>query len=124
MLDHKKLAVIHIVKKELNLSEQQYRDTLERITGLRTARDLDDTGFHKLMKYFAKSKFYRLNQDGLTFRQKMYIKHLKDQLAWDEPHFVNFLKKYYKKMALDTLTRKEASKVIESLKGILGRAQK
>lgn len=124
MLDHKKLAVIHIVKKELNLSEQQYRDTLEKITGLRTARDLDDTGFHKLMKYFAKSKFYRLNQDGLTFRQKMYIKHLKDQLGWDEPHFINFLKKYYKKMALETLTRKEASKVIESLKGILGRGQK
>ena len=50
---------------------------------------------------------------------KMYIKHLKDELGWDEQHFINFLKKYYKKMSIEVLTRKEASKVIESLKGIL-----
>ncbi|SPD73307.1 conserved hypothetical protein [uncultured Desulfobacterium sp.] len=124
MLDNKKLAVVHIVKKELNLSEQQYRDTLEKITGRRTARELDDAGFNKLMRYFASSKYYRLNQDGLTFRQKMYIKHLRDELGWDEAHFVNFLRKYYKKTAIESFTRKEASKLIESLKGILGHGRK
>jgi len=119
LLDRKKLAVIHIVKKELGLSDQQYRDTLEKVTGVRSAKDLDGNNFRKLMNYFARSKYYRINQDGLTFRQKMYIKNLKEQLSWNEPHFKNFLKKYYKKIAIETLTKKEASKVIESLKNIL-----
>jgi hypothetical protein len=119
VLDNKKLAVIHIVKKELGLSDQKYRDTLEKVTGIRSAKDLDDRGFYKLMNYFARSNYYRISQDGLTFRQKMYIKNLKEQLSWDELHFENFLKKYYKKTTIETLTKREASKVIESLKNIL-----
>ncbi len=121
MLDHKKLAVIHIVKKELSLSDEQYRDTLERITGVRSAKDLDEGGFRKLMNYFARSKYYRAQRDGITFRQKMFIRDLKGQLQWNEPHFTNFLKKYYKKERIETLTKKEAIKVIESLKNILKR---
>lgn len=119
MLDNKKLAVIHIVKKELGLSDQKYRDILEKVTGIRSAKDLDDRGFRKLMNYFARSKYYRINPEGLTFRQKMYIKNLKEQLIWNEVHFTNFLKKYYKKPTIESLTKKEASKVIESLKNIL-----
>jgi hypothetical protein len=118
-LDKKKLAVIHIVKKELGLSDREYRDRLEAVTGVRSAKCLDERGFRKLMNSFARSKDYRINRNGLTFRQKMYIKGLKDQLEWNEPHFVNFLKKYYKKSDINTLTRKEAVKVIESLKNIL-----
>lgn len=119
MLDPKKLAAIHIVKRELGLSDRDYRDRLEKVTGLRSARDLDERGFRKLMNDFARSEHYRINQDGLTFRQKMYIQGLQEQLKWDERHFVNFLKKYYRKSDLLSLTRKEAVKVIESLKNIL-----
>jgi len=118
LLDQKKLAVIHIVKKELGLSDQQYRDTLEKVTGIRSAKYLDDRGFRKLMNYFARSEYYRANQDGLTFRQKMYIKSLKDQLGWDDAHFKNFLMKYYKNEIIDQFTKKEAGNVIESLKNI------
>jgi hypothetical protein len=118
-LDKKKLAVIHIVVKELGLSEQEYRDRLEAITGVRSAKYLDERGFRRLMNYFARSKYYRINREGLTFRQKMYIRSLKDRLHWDEPHFVNFLKKYHKKSDIDTFTRKEAANVIESLKNVL-----
>jgi hypothetical protein len=119
VLNHKKLAAIHIVKKELNLSEQEYRDTLEKVTGVRSAKYLDERGFGTLMKYFARSTYYKINKDGLTFRQKMYIKNLKEQLNWQDLHFSNFLKKYYKKTTIETLTKKEASKVIESLKNVL-----
>jgi phage gp16-like protein len=35
MLDHKKLAVIHITQNELGLDDQEYRDTLEKVTGTR-----------------------------------------------------------------------------------------
>src|SRR4030042_5903863 len=118
-LNKKKLAVIQIVKKELGLSDREYRDQLEELTGVRSARCLDEPGFRRLMNYFARSKYYRINQQGLTFRQKMYIKDLKDQLNWQESHFVNFLKNYYRKSDIHNLTRKEAVKVIESLKNVL-----
>ena len=119
MIDHKKLAVIHIVKKELGLSDQEYRDSLEKITGVRSAKDLDDQSFHQLMHYFTRSKHYRRNKNSITFRQKMYIKHLQEDLAWNGSHFKNFLHKYYKKNTINTFTKQEAGKVIESLKHIL-----
>jgi hypothetical protein len=119
MIDHKKLAVIHIVKRELGLSDREYRDALEKVTGVRSAKNLDERGFRKLMNYFARSKYYRIHPGGLTFRQKIFIQELKNQLQWTDLHFENFLKKYYKKERIETLSRKEASKVIESLKGIL-----
>jgi hypothetical protein len=123
-LDKKKLAVIHIVVKELGLSDQEYRDRLEAITGVRSAKYLDERGFRRLMNYFARSRYYRINREGLTFRQKMYIRSLKDQLHWEEPHFVNFLKKYYKKSDIDIFTRKEAAHAIESLKNVLEHEKK
>jgi len=124
VLDHKKLAVIHIVKKELGASDQEYRDTLEKVAGVRSARDLDDAGFQRLMRYFARSGHYRANREGITFRQRMYIKHLVEDLAWDATHCANFLKKYYKTAELGTLSKKEGSKVIESLKHILAGRKK
>jgi len=72
------------------------------------------------MNYFARSPLYRLNKKYLTLRQKLYITHIKDDLSWDQAHFRNFLKKYYKKTELQTFSKKEASKLIESLKHILG----
>ena len=46
---------------------------------------------------------------------------LNEVLKWDEDHIKNFLKKYYKKEKLEDLKKKDASKVIESLKNILKR---
>ncbi len=122
MIDHKKLAVIHIVKKELNLSDFEYRNKLEEICGVRSAKDLDDKGFRKLMHYFTRSGYYRLQKDGITFRQKMYIKNLQKETGWSESHFTNFLKKYYKKDNITALSKKEASKVIQALTNIIKKA--
>jgi hypothetical protein len=119
MLDHAKLAVIHITVKELGLSDQEYRDTLEMVTGVRSSHDLDAAGFRKMMNYFARSKHYRINVDGMTFRQKLYIRHLVEDLGWDPTHFGNFLKKYYHTDSVEKLGKREASKLIESLKHII-----
>jgi len=118
-VDHKKPAVIHIVKRELGLSDDEYRDILQRASGVRSAKELDEKGFRRLMRYFAGSRHYPINKHGLTFRQKLFINHLVDDLGWDVQHFKNFLNKYYKKTAIDKLTRREASNVIESLKNIV-----
>jgi len=121
MLDNKKLAVIHIVKKELGLTDQEYRDILEKVTGTHSSKYIDEQGFRKLMNYFARSRHYRINREAITFRQKLYIKHLQDDLGWDDSHLNNFIKKYYQKTNVDTLTKKEAGKAIESLKKIITR---
>ncbi len=118
-LDKKKLALIHIVKRKLNLSDQEYRDILHQVTGVRSAKDLDEKGFNRLLRYFARSKRYQTDPYGLTFRQKYFISHLLEDLLWDEAHFRNFLKKYYQKTEVDDLSKQEASKLIESLKNII-----
>ena len=118
-MDRNKLAVIHIVKKELGLSDEEYRDILEKYAGVRSAKDLDDKGFRKLMHYFVRSRHYRSSRELLTLRQKMYIKHLVAEAGWHESHFVNFMNKYYHKTSLDSFSKKEASKLIESLKNII-----
>ena len=74
MIDHKKLAVIHIVKKELGLSELQYRDRLEEVTGVRSAKDLDEPGFRKLINHFARSKYYRAKKTALPSDRKCTLK--------------------------------------------------
>lgn len=118
-MDRKKLAVIHIVKKELGLSDDEYRDILEKYAGVRSAKDLDEKGFRKLMYHFVRSRHFRSRRDVITLRQKMYIKHLVAEAGWDEEHFVNFMKKYYRKSTLESYSKKEASNLIESLKNII-----
>ena len=117
-IDKKKLAVIHIVKKELNLSDREYREILRDATGVETSRDLDDQKFRKLMNVFMRSRHYRQRPDGITLRQKYFIKNLYWDLGWDLEHFENFLRKYHHRKRLDRLTKKEAIKVIESLKNV------
>ncbi|MFH1338655.1 MAG: phage protein GemA/Gp16 family protein [Candidatus Omnitrophota bacterium] len=117
-MDRKKLALIHIIKKELNLSDGEYRDILRQATGVSSAKELDEEKFRKLMKYFVRSGYYRINPDGLTIRQKLYIGYLARRLGWTDEHVDNFIRKYYHKPRIDLLTRKEAIKTIESLKKV------
>ena len=117
-LDRKKLALIHIVKKELGISDPDYRCLLKRIAGVESSRDLDEAGFRKMMRFFVRSDYYRANSFGMTLKQKLFIKALASQLSWEETHLTNFIHKYYKQPDLDHLDRTEASKLIESLKAI------
>ncbi len=117
-MDKKKLALIHIIKKELNLSDLEYRKILKDAVGVVSAKDLDERKFKKLMSYFARSSHYQLNSYGLTIRQKLYIKYLADQMNWSQNHLSNFIRKYYHKPGIDNLTKKDAMKLIESLKNV------
>ena len=118
MIDHKKLAVIHIVKRELGFSDEEYRDFLEKSCGVRSAKELNEITFRRLMRDFARSRHYRLNREGLTIRQKLYILHLVEELVWSPNHFKNFLNKYYHKADIDNFSKGEASRLIESLKQV------
>ncbi len=117
-MDRKKLALIHIIKKELRLSDAEYRDILQRASGVTSAKELDNEKFGQLMRYFVRSHYYQVNRFGLTIRQKLYIDYLAKGLSWDKGHLQNFIRKYYHKLSADKLTKKEAIKAIESLKAI------
>ncbi len=119
LMDKKKLAVIHIVKKELSLSDGEYRNILERITGVRSAKDLTDNQFHKLMRYFVRTRHYRVTNKGITLRQKYYLRQLKERLQWDDAHFQNYIHKYFHNRELETYTRHDASNLIVALNAIL-----
>lgn len=118
MIDQKKLAVVHIIKKELNLSDGEYRGILFNAVGVHSAKELDEAKFGKLMRYFVRSKYYLINAGGLTLRQKLYIQYLSRQFGWTDEHLANFIRKYYHKERIEDLNRKEAIKVIESLKNV------
>ena len=117
-LDRKKLALIHIVKKELGIGDEDYQCLLKRIAGVESAKDLDQAGFRKMMRFFVRSDYFRANSFGMTLKQKLFIKALASQLGWEETHLTNFIRKYYQREGLEALTRKEASKLIESLKAV------
>lgn len=117
-VDKRKLALIHIIKKELKLSDSEYRRMLKEAAGVESSKYLDDNRFRQLMNYFVRSRHYRVNSFGLTIRQKLYIKYLAREIGWSPEHLDNFLNKYYRKSRVDDLNRKEAAKVIESLKNI------
>lgn len=119
VMDKKKLAVIHIVKKELSMSDDEYRNILERITGVRSAKDLTDNQFHKLMRYFVRTRHFRVTNKGITLRQEYYLRQLKERLQWDDAHFQNFMHKYFHNRELKTYTRHDASNLIVALKAIL-----
>lgn len=113
-MDRKKLAIIHIVKKELNLSDDEYRDILHKAAGINSAKDLDEEKFKKLMNYFVRST----NTFGLTIRQKLYIQILAQDIGWNRSHLNNFAHKYHHKSDVGHLSKEEAIKVIEALKNI------
>ena len=117
-MTREKLALIHIVKKELKIPDREYRCILRRVAGVSSSKDLDEAKFRKLMYFFVHSKYYRVNDRGMTLRQKMFIKSLASQLSWDPAHLDHFIAKYYHEAGLAELTRKEASNLIESLKAI------
>ena len=119
LMDKKKLAVIHIVKRELSLSDDEYRNTLERVSGVRSAKDLTDDQFHKLMRYFVRTRHYRTANKGITLRQKYYIRQLKERLQWDDSHFQNYIHKYFHNRDLNSYTRHDTSNLIVALKAVL-----
>lgn len=63
-LDQKTLAKLHIARKQLGLEEEDYRDLLERVAGVRSAKDLTPEDMPELQR-----ELRRLGYDGYLLRQ-------------------------------------------------------
>lgn len=57
MIDKKKIAIIHLAKKELDMDEENYRALLVRAAGVESSRDLDAKGFANAMVELGKLGF-------------------------------------------------------------------
>lgn len=45
------LAAIHCARRDLKLDEDTYRDMLEKVAGVRSAKDLDDAGRQRVLDH-------------------------------------------------------------------------
>lgn len=120
-ISQQKLAVVHLMKKQLKLSDVDYRRMMYEAVGVSSARDLDEAKFRRLMNVFVRSSFYRANTYGMTQPQKWYIENLAKQMGWDSQHLDHFIHKFFHERDLRSLNKNEASHLIVALKKIHAR---
>ncbi|WP_423197429.1 GemA protein [Cupriavidus sp. H19C3] len=58
------LAKIHIAKKQLAMDDDTYRQMLESVAGVRSAKDLTPIGAAKVLRHLEKSGFKNARQHG------------------------------------------------------------
>ncbi|MGS4946972.1 regulatory protein GemA [Meridianimarinicoccus sp. RP-17] len=66
-LSTKQLALIHVAKAKLGITEDQYRACLVQIAGVESSKDLDRGGFEALMGFFEYMGFKPLNPRGAVY---------------------------------------------------------
>lgn len=127
-----KIALIHVAKKELGWSDEVYRHVLKDHGGVSSSKDLDESGFDRVIKH-AKAMGFWIKREWKPERprdagelptpgQLEVIEHLWTDLAeFIEAAFSSkFRQGFYTKVlripALGPQSRAEANRVIEVLK--------
>lgn len=132
MISKQKLALVHVGKKDLGLSDAEYREILRHHAGVDSARDLEEPGFKRVIDHFKALGFWikrsweqtrpRDGGDLPTRDQLKVIEHLWEDLTQylNAAHQVNFRRGFYgKRLHISPLgpqTRAQANHVIEVLK--------
>ena len=132
------LAKIHIAKKQLGLSDQEYKDVLLDMFWSDSSADLDEKERAKLLARFKEMGFKIKKKkpkrkprrapgiaEVLPSNHAMVglINHLIEDIKWDRPGGQSgYIKKIIQKPWPKTI--KQASKVIEALKGLKATQQR
>ena len=140
MISAQKLKLIHVGRRDLELTEDAYREILRHHGGVESAKDLDDDGFKRVIDCFRALGFWikrkweqtrpRDADDLPTPGQLKVIEHLWRDLAEYEPGAAHapFRRGFYaerlKIPALGPQTRRQANTAIEALKRRVQRALK
>ncbi len=64
MASRSDLAKIHIARKQLAMDEDTYRDMLQAVGGVKSAKDLDDKGAAKVLAHLHRSGFKPTKQSS------------------------------------------------------------
>jgi len=128
MIKKSQIALIHVAKSKLGLSEDEYREILKGHGNVESSVDLDQWGLEKVMKLLAdlgfkrKRKPHRPDLSILASEgQRRVIYHLMEDLGWIPSRLYGFIEKMTGKNTPEELNKKEAPKVIEGLKAMRNR---
>jgi phage gp16-like protein len=129
------LQKIHIGKKELNLSDEIYRDILHQVTGKESSKDISDLQASKILERYKelgwkpkagkKAKTRRPLADDAQSRKirQLWLRlHEVGKITnSSEEALAAYVKRMVRVDALQWLTSDKASRVIEAMKKWLGR---
>ena len=118
-MNHKQLALIHILKNKLNLDEEAYRSILWKTFEVNSSKNLSPAQASDLIDWLKKQlppqQAYDYNNNFLSNAQKQYILDLSQNRITNLKAFCS--KIVHRNIGnIDTLTKKEAISVINALK--------
>ena len=134
LLSQKQIAVLHVARRDLNLTDESYRDILMRIGGCESSRDLHPIAFERVMTYFAKLGFRSTwtkrtygNRPGMASPAQVdLMRVLWRQYHGDDENDIalnRWLTKFHKVSALRFVDQAKATKILAALKAMAARAK-
>jgi len=128
-LSRKRIALIHVAKRDLGLDDDSYRDILRRYGGAESAAELDEIGFLYVMKYFTALGFrstwtkrtYGNRPNMASPSQVTLMRDLWAEAYGPDENDANlnaWLAKFHHVGALRFVDAKKASKVIYALRAM------
>ncbi|MEX2617278.1 MAG: regulatory protein GemA [Alphaproteobacteria bacterium] len=128
-LSRKQTALVHIAKKQLALTEDEYRGVLAKTAGVESCSELDGYGFEAVMQYFAalgfKSGFTesffghrpgRASPSQVGLIRKLWTEYTDGK--GDDASLGKWLDRTFHISALRFLTAQDAPKAITALKAM------
>ncbi|OJF99974.1 regulatory protein GemA [Pararhizobium antarcticum] len=135
-ISNKQIALLHVAKRELGLTEEDDRAILARYGGCESASDLEAFGFQNVMKYMTALGF-RSNWTKRTFgarpamatpAQVDLIRRLWRQFSGKDDagdmELNKWLNRFHKVSALRFVNDRKAAKAISALKAMVARQVK
>lgn len=120
MLTRKQLSLIHVAKNQIDLSDENYRTILKNNFRVGSSKDLAPYQFKELMELFSKLGFKTITGE-LSQGQYKKIRKMCNLLCWNRDRINGFVKRQLgTQKPIETLSKSEANKIIEGLKGIRG----
>ena len=133
-LSRKQLAILHVAKSKLGLTDAHYRAALVELTGATSAKDLDQGGFNILMGYVewrgfapmqARGQDYGTRKGMASFAQCELIRALWTEYTRHvagEDELNKWLTRSFHVSSLRFLTAQRAAHAITALKAMKARA--
>jgi phage gp16-like protein len=117
------LAKIHIIaKNDLGLSDDEYRDTIERWTGQRTCKHFDNDILRRVANSLAEmAKHKRRSPENFgtaTEKQWRHVRYLQKRLGWTDANLRGFVRHVCHIDHERFLTAKLARELISGLKNM------
>jgi len=124
-ISNRQKAVIHVAKQQLGIVDEDYRAVLQRAAGVSSSRDLDETGFDKVMAELERLGFRKTRKreqsvrpEGMaTARQLGRIRALWREFSGSDNELAlgKWLDKHFQLSSVRFVDRWRAGKVIAVL---------